>query len=59
MFTPVRWPMTQKRPKTAQPSALPAAITTSVSISDSPSVMPRVPSTQLIGAMFAPIQIQN
>ena len=59
MLTPVRWPITQKRPKIAQPSALPTAITTIVSTRLNPSVMPSVPSTQLIGAMFAPIQIQN
>jgi hypothetical protein len=46
-------------PNSAQPARLPSATTTIVSIRLSPRTMPSAPSTQLIGAMFAPAQIQN
>jgi hypothetical protein len=57
--TPVRWPISTKMPNSAIPTTLPAISTMSVSRSPSPSPMPSAPSTQLIGAMLAPAQIQN
>src|SRR3954469_16256954 len=38
---------------------LPSTTTSRVSIRLSPNVIPKAPSTQLIGAMLAPDQIQN
>lgn len=58
-FTPVRCPITLNSPNAAQPTRLPTATTTRVSSRLRPSVMPSAPSTQLIGARFAPVQIQN
>src|SRR4051794_8048479 len=58
-LTPVRAPMTQNAPKIEQPTRLPITSTRSVSTRLSPRMIPSAPSTQLIGAMFAPAQIQN
>src|SRR5262245_38439354 len=58
-FTAVRWPITLNTPKTAQPMMFPNTTTAMVSTRLSPNVMPSAPSTQLIGAMLAPDQIQN
>ncbi len=57
--TPVRCPMTLQAPNSAHPNRLPTTMTVTVSTRLSPSWMPSAPSTQLIGAMFAPAQIQN
>ena len=57
--TPVRCPMRTNSPKTAIPMRLPATRTMSVSRRPNPRLMPSAPRTQLIGAMFAPHQIQN
>src|SRR5690606_40876670 len=58
-LTPVRWPISTNRPNTDMPMTLPTTSTSTVSARLKPSVMPSAPSTQLIGAMFAPAQIQN
>src|SRR3954449_5332539 len=58
-FTPVREPMMQNAPKSAQPIALPITSTSSVSTRLSPRMTPSAPRIQLIGAMLAPAQIQN
>ncbi len=58
-LTPVRWPERTKKPNTAMPMTLPMTRTATVSNRLSPSCMPSSPSTQLMGAMFAPAQIQN
>src|ERR671916_1206182 len=57
--TPVRCPIRTNAPKITTPSALPTAKTSTVSQKPSPSTIPRAPSTQLIGAILAPAQIQN
>src|SRR5215210_5368776 len=51
--------MVVKRPKSAQPTTFPMATTRIVSTRLRPKIGPRVPSTQLIGARFAPIHTQN
>jgi hypothetical protein len=51
--------MMQKSPKSAQPTRFPIATTISVSTRLSPRMIPSAPSTQLIGARFAPAQIQK
>jgi hypothetical protein len=53
------WPIVAKSPKRAQPTRLPITTTRIVSTRLRPKIGPRVPSTQLIGARFAPIQTQN
>ena len=58
-LTPVRCPMSTKNPKTPMPMRLPTTSTTMHWKRLNPSAMPRAPRTQLIGAMFAPAQIQN
>src|SRR3954453_1438005 len=58
-FTPVREPMMQNAPKSAQPIALPITSTSSVSTRLSPRMTPSAPRIQLIGAILAPAQIQN
>ena len=57
--TPVRWPIRTKRPKRAMPMRLPRTSTMRVSRRPRPRLTPRAPSTQLMGAMLAPHQIQN
>src|SRR6478609_8842482 len=51
--------MRTKNPKTAMPRTLPATSTPMVCQRLRPSWIPSAPSTQLIGAMLAPVQIQN
>ena len=58
-LTPVLWPITVSEAKIAQPTMLPRTMTRIVSMSPRPSTMPSAPRIQLIGAMFAPAQIQN
>ena len=51
--------MMQKRPNSAQPTMFPMTTTSTVSMRLSPRMIPSAPRIQLIGAMFAPAQIQN
>ena len=59
-LTPVRLPISTKRPNTPMPTALPSTSTRIVSVMLIPQkAIPRVPRIQLMGAMLAPHQIQN